>query len=166
MLYARKPLFRLPTFPAVRRVIDTLATLGIDDHIIVVVGQGEPSVRAAFRGCATDVIYVRQPQPLGTAEAVLHATPYLDDDFLVVAGDVVTAEQNLSALIASFNSERPVGSRLDPAIGQRISPGLARRISRSKRRWNPDTIYAPWKAILVVAANIAWVASMLFAPQP
>ncbi len=113
----QKAAFPIANIPAVRRTVDTLTTLGID-RIIVVVGQGEPSVRAALRGCAGTPIYVRQPQPLGTAEAVLHASAYLDDDFLVVAGDVVTAEQNLSALLASFNRERPLAAALIQPLGK------------------------------------------------
>lgn len=112
----QKAAFPIANVPAVRRTVDMLTALGIS-RIIVVVGYGEASVRAALRGCAGNVIYVQQPQATGTAAAVLQATAHLEDNFLVVAGDVVTAEENLAALLACFNQEQPLAAALLQLLG-------------------------------------------------
>ena len=97
--------------PVVRRTVDTLIKLGVI-RFVVVVGHGEASVRAALRGVDADVVYVTQARPEGTAGAVCIAAQGLDEDFLVVYGDVVTDGQNLSALMDRFVQERPLAAAL------------------------------------------------------
>lgn len=112
----QKAAFPIANVPAIRRLIDTLHTVGID-QIIVVVGYGEASVRAALRGCSPTVHFVQQRQPTGTAAAVLHASPHLHDDFLVLAGDLVTDPQNLRALVTRFAEEQPLAAALIQPLG-------------------------------------------------
>src|SRR5262245_37526233 len=85
----QKATFPIANVPAIRRPVSALRRVGIS-RLVVVVGVGEPSVRAALRGCSESLVYVRQPQPAGTADAVLCAAEHLEGNFLVVAGDVVT----------------------------------------------------------------------------
>ena len=111
----QKAAFPIANVPAVRRLADSLRQCGIT-RLLVVVGAGEASVRAALHSVA-DVIYVRQPNPAGTADAVLCAAHLLEDAFLVVAGDVVTAQQNIAALLTRFGEEQPLAASLIQPLG-------------------------------------------------
>jgi len=113
----QKAAFPIANVPAVRRLVDDIHQLGVE-RIIVVMGHGAASVRAALHGCAADVTYVRQPEPVGTADAVLHAADHLSGDFLVVHGDVVTARANLAALCQRFVQERPLAAALIQPLGR------------------------------------------------
>jgi bifunctional UDP-N-acetylglucosamine pyrophosphorylase/glucosamine-1-phosphate N-acetyltransferase len=112
----QKAAFPIANVPAVRRLVDALYGLGMS-RIVVVVGYGEPSVRAALRGCAGKPIFVRQGQPNGSAAAVLSAADHLTEDFLVVAGDLVTDRQNMTALLARFADEHPLAAALIQPLG-------------------------------------------------
>jgi len=113
----QKAAFPIANIPAVRRLVDTLQDLGIG-HIVVVVGYGEASVRAALHGSAANLSFVQQGALSGTATAVLTAANQLPADFLVVAGDVVTDKQNMGALLAYFGTERPLAAALIQPLGK------------------------------------------------
>lgn len=113
----QKATFPIANIPMVRRIVDALPGLGIS-RIIVVVGYGEASVRAALRGCAGEVVFAHQHSATGTAAAVLTAVQDLAEDFLVIAGDVVTDEQNIRALLVHFNQERPLAAALIQSLGE------------------------------------------------
>ncbi len=112
----QKAAFPIANVPAVRRLVDSLYASGIN-QLIVVVGHGEASVRAALRGCRGQVRFVQQSTPTGTASAALQAAHDLQEDFLVVAGDVVTDPQNLTALLAHFAQEQPLAAALIQPLG-------------------------------------------------
>lgn len=112
----QKAAFPIANVPVVRRMADALVQLGIT-RLIVVVGPGEASVRHALRGCAGEVVFVRQGETTGTATAVLAAAPHLEGDFLVAAGDVVTHPDNLKRLVERFAAERPMAACLVDALG-------------------------------------------------
>ena len=63
-----KAAFPIANVPLVRRLAEDLVCLGVS-RLVVVVGHGEASVRAALRGVACEVAYVRQSDPGGTAAA-------------------------------------------------------------------------------------------------
>ncbi|MDQ3249219.1 MAG: NTP transferase domain-containing protein, partial [Chloroflexota bacterium] len=112
----QKAAFPIANIPAVRRTAEALHALGIH-RTIVVVGYGEASVRAALHGCPGQVTYVRQPQPTGTAAALLLAADGLTEDFLVVAGDLVTDPQNIVALLNRFGEEHSPAAALIQPLG-------------------------------------------------
>jgi bifunctional UDP-N-acetylglucosamine pyrophosphorylase/glucosamine-1-phosphate N-acetyltransferase len=112
----QKAAFPIANVPAVRRVVDQIVELGID-QIIVVVGSGAASVRAALRGCTLALHFVHQARAVGTADAVCAAAAHLREDFLVVYGDVVTARENLQALVERFADERPLAAALIQPLG-------------------------------------------------
>ena len=64
----QKAAFPIANVPVIRRVMDDLAAIGME-RIVVVVGAGEASVRAALRGCCENVVFVRQSGAPGTATA-------------------------------------------------------------------------------------------------
>src|SRR5437016_3570302 len=83
--------------PNVRRLADSLAAIGIR-RLVVVLGAHPGSIRSALVGCSIPVGYV-EAAGAGTAGALLAGLTALEDDrFLVVYGDTVTTEANLSAV--------------------------------------------------------------------
>lgn len=111
-----KTAFPIANVPAVRRLADQVSEMGIE-RLIVVIGHSEASVRAALRGCAANIQFVRQPQAMGTADAVMQCAPLLDGDFLVLAGDIVTDGANLTALMERFEAERPMAAAMIQPLG-------------------------------------------------
>ncbi len=116
----QKAAFPIANTPLVRRLVDDLAGLGID-RIVVVVGEGEGSVRAALRGAAGEIRFVRQPRPAGTADAALHAAAGVDGDLLILHGDIATAPANIAALLERFHAERPLAAALIQPLGNETS---------------------------------------------
>lgn len=112
-----KVAFPIANVPAVRRLVDDLLQLGIR-QIAVVVGPGEASVRHSLRGCREQLGYVQQVTPRGTAPAALIGAQTVDGDLLVVHGDIISAPENLQALLARFRDERPLAAALVQPVGQ------------------------------------------------
>ncbi len=113
----QKAAFPIANVPAVRRLADDLTDIGIT-RLIVVVGAGEASVRAALRGCKGDVAFVRQSDLAGTAPAVLAGVHGVDEDVLVVAGDIICEADNFSALLHRFEAEGPLAAALIQPLGK------------------------------------------------
>jgi len=108
--------FPIANVPAVRRLSDDLAALGITRQVVVV-GAGEASVRAALRGASADIAFVRQAHPDGTAAAAFLGAAGIDGDILVVAADSVTDRANLAALRERFERDRPLAAALTQPLG-------------------------------------------------
>jgi bifunctional UDP-N-acetylglucosamine pyrophosphorylase/glucosamine-1-phosphate N-acetyltransferase len=117
-----KVAFTICNVPVVRRLINDLVQLGIS-RVVVVVGQGEASVRAALRGAAAQISYVRQPEPEGTAAAAWLGASALDeaalvDGVLMIHGDLATARVNLAALVDGFAAQQPLAAALIEPLGK------------------------------------------------
>ncbi|MDB2273365.1 sugar phosphate nucleotidyltransferase [Halorubrum ezzemoulense] len=84
-----KPLLPVGDRSLLERVFDTARD--VVDEFVVVTGYRGDAIRDAvgesYRG--RPVHYVEQAEALGTAHAVAQAEPVVDDDFLVLNGDVV-----------------------------------------------------------------------------
>jgi len=113
----QKATFPVANVPAIRRTVDSLAQVGVT-RVVVVVGHGEASVRAALRGAEVEIAYVQQPHMSGTAHAAWVGAVGAEGDVLVVHGDVVTAPDNLRAMVDRWSEERPLASTLIQPLGQ------------------------------------------------
>lgn len=112
-----KAAFPIANTPLIRRLVDDLIGLGIE-RIVVVVGAGEGSVRAALRGVSGEIRFVRQPHPAGTADAALHAAAGIDGDLLILPGDIATAPANIVGLLECFYAEHPLAAALIQPLGK------------------------------------------------
>lgn len=89
--------------PIVRRIVEILVEAGCQ-RIIVVVGHYAQQVRGALADIP-NVVFVTQHSLDGTADAVLTASEYLEDQpYLVVYGDIVTTSDNLRNFIRVFRT--------------------------------------------------------------
>ena len=100
-----KALVEVAGRPLLAHVLDALA--GLRPHglasVVVVIPAGDAGDAIAGRfGDAyrdTSLVYARQPEPRGLADAVLAAAPHLDGPFVVVHGDNVL-DADLATLLA------------------------------------------------------------------
>lgn len=97
----QKAAFPIAGKAMVRRLVEELASLGIE-QIVVVTGAGEGSVRAALHDCAARVKFVAQGTTAGSAIATLAGLAACELPALVVHGDCVTDRANLAALAAAW----------------------------------------------------------------
>lgn len=87
--------------PLVKRMINQLQEVGVDD-IYVVANHLEEQFEEEFNE-RTNVNVIRQEDLTGTAEAV-YTADFIEDDFIVINGDVVVEEQDIRKLIESHES--------------------------------------------------------------
>ncbi len=75
--------------PMLAYVLDACRSVGVD-KIYIVVGFGADQVKERFNGDGSDIVWVEQPQQLGTAHAVMCCKEHLQDfagQTLVLCGD-------------------------------------------------------------------------------
>jgi glucose-1-phosphate thymidylyltransferase len=87
----RRPKCMLPVAndPLLEHVLEALVGVGVDE-VVFVVGHRRERIQNYFqngREWGVDVRYATQEKPRGTADALLRAESYVDDDFLVLNGD-------------------------------------------------------------------------------
>jgi glucose-1-phosphate thymidylyltransferase len=104
-----KQLVPVANKPVLFYVLEAIAAAGIRE-VGIVVGETAASISAAVgegQKFGLDVSYIRQPEPLGLAHAVLIARDYLgDDDFVMYLGDNFIVG-GITSLIDEFISGRP-----------------------------------------------------------
>lgn len=109
-----KPSVPMVNKPMIWYMVDWLAGHGVTD-IVMSVGFLADGLRAALDETGHDGItirYVEEPEPLGTAGAVKFAEEFLDERFIVLNGDVLTAF-DISAEIAQHEA---TGARVTLAL--------------------------------------------------
>jgi glucose-1-phosphate thymidylyltransferase len=95
-----KPLVEVAGRPLLARAFETLDDCGIEEAVVVVGYEGDRIVdRYGDAHGDIDVEYARQREPTGLAHAVLAASPFVDDDIVVMNGDNVYGG-GLSAALA------------------------------------------------------------------
>ncbi len=97
--------------PIIRRIVENLVEIGID-QIIVVVGHYAQQVRGAISDIP-NVKFLTQHSLDGTADAVLTALKTLNDEnFLIIYGDTVTTSENYRNLLKEFKSQNAEAAAL------------------------------------------------------
>lgn len=90
--------------PAVRKLVEDLKQVGVDEVCLVTNHLEEKYVEEFEQD--GDVETVRQDEVTGTADA-LKQVDFLEDDFLVVNGDVIVSRSDLRSLKKKHLNERP-----------------------------------------------------------
>jgi len=84
-----KPMLPVANRPLLEYVVEAVAEAGIE-QVVLVVGYKRERIQSHFGDgddWGVDIQYAVQDKQLGTGDAVLHAEPYVDDDFVVLNGD-------------------------------------------------------------------------------
>ena len=110
-----KPVLPIDGRPVIGTLLRDLAAAGIERATVVTGHLAEQVERLVGEGAAFGlaVSYVRQPEPLGSADAVLRAA--VEPPFVVTAADTLFAPGDLARFLAE-------GSRADGAIAGRREP--------------------------------------------
>jgi NDP-sugar pyrophosphorylase family protein len=110
--------FPIGNVPAVRRLALQLLDAGVTGLVVAVGVQGG-SVRAALAGLEERLTFVEQPQPDGTAAAVVRCLDSVGHEpFVVASGDVVTTPETIAALVRAARE----GSAPAAAVVQPLGP--------------------------------------------
>ncbi len=94
--------------PMVGRVLDRLIQNEVSD-LIMVTGPGDHEIRHYFRELSLPGIslkWVVQPVPLGMAQALSLAAPYLGESFLVTSCDNLTPVSHVANMLATHQSRK------------------------------------------------------------
>jgi bifunctional UDP-N-acetylglucosamine pyrophosphorylase / glucosamine-1-phosphate N-acetyltransferase len=95
--------------PMLAYVLDACRSVGVD-RIYVIVGFGAEQVEERFAEESSDIVWVQQPQQLGTAHAVMCCTEHLKDfagQTLVLCGDgPLIRAKTLQTLIEKHEAEQ------------------------------------------------------------
>jgi bifunctional UDP-N-acetylglucosamine pyrophosphorylase / glucosamine-1-phosphate N-acetyltransferase len=115
--------------PMVQHVVDTLASMRVED-VIVVVGHGADAVRSTL---GERVTYALQKEQLGTAHAVQQAVPFLqakEGTTFILYGDVpLLSEETLTALLRYHEEQQAAATVLTAVVPDPTGYG---RIVRSE----------------------------------
>jgi UDP-N-acetylglucosamine diphosphorylase / glucose-1-phosphate thymidylyltransferase / UDP-N-acetylgalactosamine diphosphorylase / glucosamine-1-phosphate N-acetyltransferase / galactosamine-1-phosphate N-acetyltransferase len=118
----QKAAFPVANVPVIRRLVDELVALGIE-QIVVVVGPLAGSVRSALRHHSAAITFVQQGQEPGNAVAALAGMRVIspqDEAVLIVHGDVVTAPENLKAVLCGYQEGMAAGVVLVQPFGKEL----------------------------------------------
>jgi bifunctional UDP-N-acetylglucosamine pyrophosphorylase/glucosamine-1-phosphate N-acetyltransferase len=104
-----KHLIKLAGKPILEHCLNALKRAGISEAVIVVHYMGD-AIRQYFgdgRDFGVKIEYAEQQAVLGTGNAVSVVEPYVNDDFLLVNGDVLFAAEALKTVVDLHQSEKP-----------------------------------------------------------
>jgi NDP-sugar pyrophosphorylase family protein len=90
--------------PIVERIIENLAVSGIRDFILVV-NPEDQAIREYFQrrsALEINIRFVHQDRRLGTADALKQAAPYIREDFVLSACDILVSTDDLQRLTTTW----------------------------------------------------------------
>ncbi|MHA1789720.1 MAG: bifunctional sugar-1-phosphate nucleotidylyltransferase/acetyltransferase [Candidatus Helarchaeota archaeon] len=91
--------------PLLEYTIEMLKKIGIKD-IILVVGHSEELIKDYFKDGSSfkiNIEYITQYPPLGTAHAAGLTEKYIDDDFILIYGDIIVSQNTYDELLKKYN---------------------------------------------------------------
>jgi UDP-N-acetylglucosamine diphosphorylase/glucosamine-1-phosphate N-acetyltransferase len=95
--------------PILEYCLDALKASGVTDVIIVTHYMGD-AIRKFFGGgerLGLKISYVEQNETLGTGNAVSTVNPHVDDDFVLVYGDLLFAPETMANVVQLYEAEKP-----------------------------------------------------------
>ncbi len=104
-----KHLIKVCGKPILEYCVDALKSCGLAE-IVTVTHYMSSAIRQYFGGgeeFGLKITYVEQAEVLGTGNAVSMVEPHVDDDFVLVYGDLLFAPDMLRNLIHSYETEKP-----------------------------------------------------------
>ena len=113
--YRAKPMFPVCNRPLLAWLVDRVLSANIRE-IGIVVGTQDGSIRSYFGdgtriGCK--ITYIEQPEPRGTADAVVCAREFIGKDpVVIIHGDLYIEETILPDLITAFDQNIGIGATI------------------------------------------------------
>ena len=100
-----KPLIPLGNKPIIEHILDAVVDAGIGDISILIGYEGRQIAEKyghSYKGATLDYVY--QEVRRGTGDAVLHASKYPEDEFLIINGDLYFEKSALSEILKHKNA--------------------------------------------------------------
>jgi len=125
-----KPILPIDGRPVVVTLLHELRAAGIE-HVTVVTGHLAEQVESLLAGFPIELRFVRQPEAVGSADAVRRARA--SPPYLVVAADTVFTRGDIGRFAAGAGEDGAIAWRTDPPAGPsrvplRIQGGLVTRV--------------------------------------
>jgi len=98
--------------PILEHCLDTIKACGIN-HVIIVVHYMADVIRQHFGSgekFGLKIEYVEQPSVLGTGNAVSVVEPFIEDDFVLVYGDLLFTPEALKKVLNLHNAKKPAAT--------------------------------------------------------
>jgi UDP-N-acetylglucosamine diphosphorylase / glucose-1-phosphate thymidylyltransferase / UDP-N-acetylgalactosamine diphosphorylase / glucosamine-1-phosphate N-acetyltransferase / galactosamine-1-phosphate N-acetyltransferase len=103
-----KHLLKVGGKPILQFCLEAVKSAGISEAIIVTHYMGE-SIRGYFGNGeeqGIELTYVEQKRILGTGNAAETAEPYVDDDFILIYGDLLFGQDTVKQVVTQFKAEQ------------------------------------------------------------
>jgi bifunctional UDP-N-acetylglucosamine pyrophosphorylase/glucosamine-1-phosphate N-acetyltransferase len=98
--------------PILEHCLNAIKACGINEVIIVVNYMAE-AIRKYFgsgEGFGLKIEYVKQPAVLGTGNAVGVVEPYVQEDFVLIYGDLLFTSEALRKVLSLYNAKKPAAA--------------------------------------------------------
>ena len=105
-----KHLIKVGGKPILEHCLRVLKSCGVDEVVLVVHYMADV-VRDYFgdgQSLGLKIEYVEQKEVLGTGNAVSIVEPFVEDDFLLVYGDLLFTEEAVKKVVGLYEKEKPV----------------------------------------------------------
>ncbi|MGB9684367.1 MAG: bifunctional sugar-1-phosphate nucleotidylyltransferase/acetyltransferase [Candidatus Bathyarchaeales archaeon] len=98
--------------PILEHCLDAVKACGINEVIIVVNYMAETIQRyfGSGEGFGLKIEYVKQPAVLGTGNAVSVVEPYVQEDFVLIYGDLLFTSEALRKVLSLYNVKKPAAA--------------------------------------------------------
>ncbi|MBS7647398.1 MAG: sugar phosphate nucleotidyltransferase [Candidatus Bathyarchaeia archaeon] len=107
-----KPMLSVGGKPVLQHCLEAIKTCGVT-HVIIVVNYMADTIRSYFGSgekFGLKIEYVEQPRVLGTGNAVSVVEPFLQEDFVLVYGDLLFTAEALQKAITAHGAKKPVAT--------------------------------------------------------
>jgi len=98
--------------PVLEHCLDAIKACGIN-HVIIVVHYMADAIRRHFGSgekFGLKIEYVEQPSVLGTGNAVSVVEPFIEDDFVLVYGDLLFTQEALKRVLNLHDAKKPAAT--------------------------------------------------------
>ena len=140
-----KPLIKVGGKPILEHCLDALKASGIEEAVIVVHYMAD-AIRQYFgdgKKFGLKIEYVEQAAVLGTGNAAGVAEPYVNDEFLLVYGDLLFSAEAVKSVVNSHQAEKPTTTMAVIPVEKPESYGIVelegeKRIKRIVEKPKPE----------------------------
>ena len=104
-----KPLIRVAGKPILQFCLDAVKTAALEEIIIVTRYMGD-NIKDYFGDGSSQglkISYVEQNELLGTGNAVMAIEPFVDDEFVLIYGDLLFTQDTVDQVVSLFEDEKP-----------------------------------------------------------
>ncbi len=129
-----KHLIKVCGKPILQFCLEAVKRAGITEAIIVTHYMGE-SIRSYFgdgEKFGLKLVYVEQKEILGTGNAAEVAEPYVDDDFVLIYGDLLFGQDAVKDVLAQFKRGKTAAAMAVVSVGRPENYGIIEQDSDGK----------------------------------